>query len=311
MRQPSVVALFFCISLQAQNQIQWTRWSAPDGAFAMQQPAGWAAKYGRTNVHFSNAARDEEIVVIRLPRDASKTAADYVNAVSSSFQRSLASFQMSNLTTAQDSAAFLVTYKSGAKTYSGPGVVVLKGGAAWWVSYGSPSAADLTRGAALVAGVGQSVADAGAAAPALAPAPASSAGSAMPPSLVGNWGTVGYYGDLVNPSTGTFVQSSYSGEWYKFGADGAYQYTIAGSGRIITGVVMCHGTYEVHGDTVQLHQKTESWYPMPNDATRKPKFENKPTPAETTLRIETRGPAEIVIHQGTSASTFHRDPKSK
>ena len=312
--QPSAVALL-CLAgllptapLSAQEQIRWTASTAPDGSFSLQQPEGWAAKFGRSNLRLSNAPRDEEIIVIRLPRDPAKAPADYAGAVVRSFQQSLAAFQMSNFSAQGDAAAFLVTYKSGGKDYSGPGALVVKPGAAWWVSYGSPSAANLQRGATLVAGVAQSIADGAAsvsqpsAPPAQAQAPSSS--------LVGNWSSTGYYGDLVTPS-GAFVQSSYSGEQYKFRADGSYQYTIAGSGKIITGVAITVGTYEVNGNTVHLHQKTETWYPLPNNAYQKPPFKDKPTPQEITLTIQPHGPGEMIIRQGTSSTTFHRDPNSK
>jgi hypothetical protein len=297
------------VPLTAQDQIRWTRSAAPDGSFSLEQPDGWAAKFGRSNLRLSNAPRDEEIVVIRLPRDAAKSPADYAGAVVRSFQQSLASFQMSNFQSQGDSAAFLVTYKSGGKDYLGPGAVAVKQAAAWWVSYGSPSAANLQRGATLIAGVARSVADGATSAsqPSLAPAtpqqPQSSA-------LVGTWNTGSYYGELVN-SSGVAVQSSYSGERYEFAADGTYRYTHAASGRIITGVVICLGTYDARGDTVQLHQKTESWYPMPHSTNQKAPFRDKPTPQEITLQIERRGPGEIVIHEGTSATTFRRDPNSK
>jgi len=175
---------------------------------------------------------------------------------------------MSSLTPGQDSVAFLVTYNSGGRNYSGPGAIVLKGGAAWWVSYGSPSTANVVRGATLVAGIGKPVmGGAGSTSASAPPAPsAPPAASALSP-LTGNWGTTNYFGELVNPSTGAFLQSSYTGEWYTFGADGTYRYTIAGSGQFITGVVICAGDYELSGITVHLHQKTESWYPLPRDAT--------------------------------------------
>ncbi len=277
---------------------------APDGSFSLQQPEGWTPKYGRANVLLANAPRDEEIVVIRLPRDPAKSAAVYAEAVARGFQQSLASFQMSNLTTAQGSAAFVVSYNSAGKNYSGPGAVVFTSGAAWWVSYGSPSAADLVRGAALIAGVCGSLSD-GPGAEAPPPSPPAS------PFLVGNWSTANYFGDLVNPSTGAYQQSSYTGEWYTFGADGTYRYTIAASDQLITGVVMCAGTYEVGGNTVHLHQKTESWYPLPRDATHKPMYKDRRTPQEITLVIEPKSPTEILIRQGAGSGTFHRDPKSK
>ena len=315
LRQPTSVT-FCCIAalltfapLAAQDQLRWTKTVAPDGSFSLQQPEGWAVKYGRANVRLSNAPRDEEIIVIRMPRDPARTVAAYAEAVARSFQQSLAAFQMSNLNTAQDSAAFLVTYTSAGKNYSGPGAVAVKGNAAWWVSYGSPSAGDLARGAALITGVAGSIADgAGPVSPQAAARPPETGLSAA---LIGNWSTVGYYGELVNPATGAFLQSAYNGEWYAFGADGTYRYTIAGSGQFITGVVIARGTYEVSGNTVLLHRKTESWYPLPNDATHKPMYKDRPSPEDFTLVIESRGPGEILIKERGMADTFHRQPNNK
>jgi len=281
---------------------------APDSSISLQQPEGWAVKYGRANVRLSNAPRDEEIIVIRMPRDPARTVAAYAEAVARSFQQSLAAFQMSNLNTAQDSVAFLVTYTSAGKNYSGPGAVLLKGNAAWWVSYGSSAAGDLARGAALITGVAGSIADGAGSVPS---PPAAPAATGLSGALVGNWSTGSYYGELVNPATGAFLQSTYNGEWYAFGADGAYRYTIAGSGQFITGVVIAKGTYEVSGNTVLLRQKTESWYPLPNDATHKPMYKDRPSPQDSTLVIEFRGPGEILIKQRGMAGTFHREPNSK
>lgn len=299
-----LAALFPCSWLAAQDQIHWKNSVAPDGSFSMQQPEGWAVQYGPSNAHLANPARNEEIIVIRLPRDPAKSAGVYAGAVASSFRQSLPSFQMSNLNASGDTAAFLVTYSSAGANYAGPGVVTIKQTAAWWVSYGSQSAADLTRGAALIAGLAKSLADGTAPVSVAVPSPASF-------SLPGNWGTVGNLGDLVNPSTGAFLQSVYTGEWYTFNADGTYRYAIAGSGQFITGIVICNGKYDVSGSTVRLHQKTESWFPMPRDATRKPMYKDRSMPDEITLTIEPKGPTEMLIRRGTSTGTFHRDPNSK
>jgi len=313
LRQPTsvtsrcIAGLLSIASLAAQDQTRWTASAAPDGSFSLQQPEGWAAKYGRWNVRLSNAPRDEEILVIRLPRDPSKSVAAYAEAVERSFQQSLATFHISNLTTAEGSAAFLVTYASAGRDYSGPGAVVLKQKAAWWVSYGSSSPGDLKRGAALITGVAGSAADGAGAA--LAPPPAATGRMGA---LTGSWSTVNYFGELVNPSTGAPVLSSYSGQWFSFHPDGTYQYTIAGSGQIICGVVMAKGTYAVSGNTVLLHQRTESWYPLPNDPTHKPMYRDRPTPQDSTLAIEFRDPGTILIRQrGAAADTFHRQPSGQ
>ena len=110
----------------------------PGWLFFLQQPEGWTAKYGRDNVLLANAPRDEQIIVIRLPRDPAKSATAYAEAVARSFQQSLVSFQLSNLTAAGDSAVFLVSYSGTGKKYAGPGAVVVKPGAAWWVATAVP-----------------------------------------------------------------------------------------------------------------------------------------------------------------------------
>jgi hypothetical protein len=308
-RRIYLAALLSLLTVAAQDQVRWMPAVAADGSFSLQQPDGWTAKFGRGTAFLSNPPRDEQIMILRKPRDPAQTAAAYAETVVRGFQQSLGAFRMSNLTTAQDSAAFLVTYSSAGKNYSGPGAVVLKGNAAWWVSYGSPAAGDLARGASLVAVVAGSVTDGAAPAPLQAPAASGPPGNP----LVGNWSTVGYYGDLVNPSNGAFLQSSYTGEWYAFNADGSYRYTISGSGQFITGVVMTRGSYELNGNKVVLHQKTESWYPMPRDATHKPMYKDRPTAQDSTIEVEFHGPAEMKVRTSGSSmtETFKRDPNSR
>ena len=98
-----------CIAALPAQDVRWVRTAAPDGAFSLQQPEGWTAKYGGPTVSLRNTSRDEEIVVIRIPRDPSKAVTAYAEAVAQSFRKSLAAFEMSNLTSVQDNAAFLVT----------------------------------------------------------------------------------------------------------------------------------------------------------------------------------------------------------
>jgi hypothetical protein len=276
--------LICCVAALPAQEVRWVRTASPDGAFSLQQPEGWTAKYGGPMVSLRNTSRDEEIVVIRLPHDPSKSVTAYAEAVAESFRKSLGAFEMSNLTAAQDNAVFLVTYTSGNKRYTGPGAVTLKGNSVWWVGYGSPSAADMPRGSTLLTAVVGAVADGGAPAASANGGRTSAGGQAG--SVIGNWSTSNVYGDIVNRSTGAFLMSNYSGEWYIFKADGTYRYTHAASGRFIAGVVITEGSYEGRGDTVLLHQKTESWYPFHNDPSHKPMFKDKPTPEETTLHLE-------------------------
>lgn len=247
------------------------------------------------------------MVVIRMPRDPSKAMADYANLIARSFRGQIPDFQMANLTPGQDSIGFSLLYTSDGLKKAGVGVVVLKGAGAWWVSYGAPAATNLAAGTSLLTGVVRSVADGGTVTQqAPAPAPAPAPGGRV--SMVGNWSTMGYYGDIVDRSTGAFRQTAHSGEWYTFNADGTYKYTHVASGMFITGAVITTGTYDVSGSTLRLHQKLASWYPMANDATRKPKYENKVEPGETMISLEVRNANEIVFTEGTMHTTFKRGP---
>jgi len=95
--------------------------------------------------------------------------------------------------------------------------------------------------------------------------------------LIGNWSTTAYAGDLVNPNTGAFLQSAYTGQSYVLHPDGTYRYSIAASGQFITAVVIENGTYTFQQGRLLLHRKTQSWYPSPRDAARRPMYRDKPS----------------------------------
>jgi hypothetical protein len=128
--------------------------------------------------------------------------------------------------------------------------------------------------------------------------------------LIGTWSTANYFGRLVNPSTGAVV-SRYTGKWYSFDADGTYAYAIIGSGRLISGAAIEKGTYEVNGNRLLLHRKTDSFYPHPDDLSGRPMYEDSPASKDITLYVELKGPAEIVIRKEGDAETFRRDPNSR
>ena len=129
--------------------------------------------------------------------------------------------------------------------------------------------------------------------------------------LIGTWSTVNFFGQLVNPVTGAVTQSLHSGRWFTFNPDGTYEYMRVASGQLISGVVVAQGTYEVNGNRLILLRTTESWYPSQGDPSRRPMYKDRSNPQKSTVDVEFRGPAEIIVREedGTG-STFRRDPKS-
>lgn len=78
--------------------------------------------------------------------------------------------------------------------------------------------------------------------------------------IIGFWADSAYSGSLVNPITGFVVGTSYSGQWYKFNDDGTFTYSIAGSGTIITGLVIVNGKYKIEGNKIIFSECTETFY---------------------------------------------------
>jgi hypothetical protein len=96
------------------------------------------------------------------------------------------------------------------------------------------------------------------AAPAAPPAPAV---SVYQGGIVGNWGTLDYHGELVNPSTGAFVQDSSTGTWYEFHADGTFRFIMIARGMIISGGIINSGQWQLNGNHLTLHVTHEVWRP--------------------------------------------------
>ena len=140
---------------------------------------------------------------------------------------------------------------------------------------------------------------------------AASAQTASREALIGTWSTVNFFGQLVNPATGAVTQSLHSGRWFTFNADGTYEYMRVGSGQLISGAVVAQGNFEINGNRLLLHRKTDSWYPSPGDRSGRPMYKDRRSSEDSALDVELSGPAEMILREkdGTVA-TFRRDPKS-
>jgi hypothetical protein len=318
-----LVLILASAAAQPQEQIRWRKTVAPGGAFSLHYPDTWAVKHDRSGVSLRNAAADEQILVIRKPKDATRSATIYANETAALFQRAQSSFRIFNLTPSGENVGFAVTYSASGKDYIGLGVIVMQPRSAFWVSYVSPSAANVQRGGALLAAIADTVVDnAGGVMPRLPSVPAASTGmaAAAPPppaaasapgmvSLVGKWSTGSYYGDLVN-SSGQFVQSAASGQWFDFNADGTYLYRMYSTGKFINGLIVASGRYEVQGSQLLLHQKMTSWTPLPQSARTYPAHKDKPDVKEESLTLKVIRAGEINLQKSgaTMSDTFRRQP---
>jgi len=129
--------------------------------------------------------------------------------------------------------------------------------------------------------------------------------------LAGDWSTTSYYGFLRNPSTGGLGRSLHNGKWFAFRADdSSYKYVNIASGPLISGTIIEEGTYEVNGNRLILHRKTESFLPANDDPSGRPGYKDRRNPEDSTLEFNLSG-QELVIGKGYYAETFRRDPNSK
>jgi len=320
--------LFLVPAVAQQEQIRWKKTAAPDGSVSLYYPDTWVVKHDRSGVSLRNPPFDEQILAIRKPREASKSATVYAQSIAASFQQAQSSFHISNVTPAGENVGFAITYSNGAKEYSGIGVIVMQPRSVFWVSYASPIVANLARGGALLAAIADTVADnAGAVMPRLPSVAAAvggrgSAPTAPPPaqaqtapgtvSVVGKWSTTSLWGDLVDRS-GSFVAAAYAGQWFEFRADGTYWYRMMSSGNIISGLIETRGTYEVQPGQLVLHQKVTDWTPLPRSANAYPKYKDRPEAKDIVQIMKIIGPNEINLHEAkaTMSDTYRRAPPGK
>jgi hypothetical protein len=317
----AAVCLLFLFSAAAQQeQIRWKKTIAPDRALSLYYPDTWVVKHDRSGVSLRNPAFDEQIMAIRKPREANKSATVYAQTTAALFQQAQSSFHISDVTASGENVGFGITYSTGTKDYSGVGVVVMQPRSAFWVSYASPNPANLARGGALLAAIADVVTDnpnavmprlssVAVAAGGRGPAPIAPQAPPGAVSLVGKWSTNSYWGDLVDRS-GAFVAGAYSGQWYDFRGDGTYTYTMYASGNLISGLIVARGRYEAQGGQLLLHQKISDWTPLPRSAASYPKYKDKPDPKEIALILKVNSPDEINLHEASASmsDTFRRGP---
>lgn len=297
--------------LLASMLLAQSRFEAPDRSLSFNTPAGWSPQWQEGTVRLvRTAGGDAQMFVARVPAGAGQSLVDAAEAMASVFRRQVLSFRLANFRAAgSDLVTFRVTYGDpGDAAYSGPGLVIEKNGARWWVSEVSatPDPTAAARVEALARSINTNSNTTAAAAPArnpLAnPAPATSTGNP----LLGLWSTVNFFGDIVDRGTGEFLYNSNSGEWYTFNANGTYRHTRIGSGTLISGAWASEGSYQAAGNRIMLRQRTESWFPRPRSAAKYPAYKNKNLPKDITLSIAFESPDKLRIHDGATEMTFSR-----
>ena len=68
------IPVCLCFLAGMANAASWTKYVAADKSYSFHYPAGWKVKPGESIIQISSpAASDEEMLVIAIPGDASKT----------------------------------------------------------------------------------------------------------------------------------------------------------------------------------------------------------------------------------------------
>lgn len=317
MRKALLAAVASVMMMDAQS-----RFTAPDGSVTFAVPAGWTAQWQQGTVRLvkSNGGGDAQMFVAPVPaQGAGSSLIENAEAMASVFRRQVLSFRLANFrNVGKELVTFTVMYGNpGEAAYSGPGVVIDKRGARWWISEVG-STADATAAArveAVARSINASSAGAGAAAKnplassAPPPAQAQTAAPAGGNPLFGLWSTSNFFGDIVDRGTGEFLYDANSGEWYTFNANGTYKHTRIGSGTLISGAWSSEGTFQASGDRIVLQQKIESWFPRPRSAAKYPAYRNKSMPKQITLQAAFESADKLRIHDGSTGMTFTRSRK--
>jgi hypothetical protein len=143
--------------------------------------------------------------------------------------------------------------------------------------------------------------------------------------LVGLWSSEGPYENTVEPSTGMMVDPLtgmiitdpyngrwylfrdsyphnylsqnlvYNGQWYSFKVDGTFRNVAIESGPKIRGVSVTEGKFNIQNGIIFFTDCKESWYPNPEDPSKKPGYKDKPVDYEQkSYHFEVAGDTELL-----------------
>lgn len=102
--------------------------------------------------------------------------------------------------------------------------------------------------------------------------------------IVGGWSSSSFGMNWVDPAldpTGLNLADAHTGTSWRFNEDGSFSRVCIARGQFINGATSQKGRYRVEGDVVILTEMTQSWYPAPKDAQKRPAYRDRPSPDET------------------------------
>jgi hypothetical protein len=296
-------------ALAAAQENRWRRFVNGSGTFSFQYPPGWTVVELESNITVSNAATGEEILILALTQDRTKSPAGHAGDIFAVLRRGTPDLRVTRRAANDAKADFDMTYSREGNNYSGS-VSVIKGeGQAVWFSYSAPSARyDRAAGAMLLQTVLSTVTT-GTRPPPIPPSPG----------LTGTWSTSHISGDIVDEVTGTYQRGAFSGELFLFREDGSFRHVVIGSGQIISGVASEDGAYVVSGGILTLRSTSESWLPDPTHHFQKAAYKNKPMDktakygfrfqdAQTLILVEAPYQSELLLHKQPSPGAAKRRP---
>lgn len=306
----------FVLSVPARAQENaWEKFVSRNQKFSFHYPAGWSVKEGESTVTIAKASTDEELQVIALPFDRSKSPADHAALMFTALRGQMPDLEFSTPKGDASAAYFDIAYSRQSRRYSGSVLVVKGEGQVMCFSYSAPALGyDRPRGVGLIQTLLSTMRDGSGSQPPSTPvrpheAPrdaAPSARSATP--LIGDWSTMRSYGGVVDSATGAYQRGSFSGELLSFRSDRGFRHVVLGSGLVISGASIEDGEYTTNGNQLTLHVTAASWQPDPSHPRQRPAYKNKPMDkiesytlrfrdGQTLVLVERESQAETVLYR--------------
>ncbi|HEX2947442.1 MAG TPA: hypothetical protein VHT96_16005 [Clostridia bacterium] len=121
----------------------WTKYVATDKSYSFHYPSGWKVSTEDSAVGVENTRTDEQIMMVAIPFDQSKSPKDLANGFLVLLKNNNPNVSASNWQSQPESADSQVTFnlsdKSNGKVYSGLGIVIKEDQQATWFSYLAPA----------------------------------------------------------------------------------------------------------------------------------------------------------------------------
>ena len=138
-----IILLTFAVAAAAQVA-SWQKYIAPDGSFSFHYPKGWKIAVHKSIIEISNAATDEQILIIALPKEGRKDTLSVAKGALAVFKKDNPGLQAEQWVLApggrENMVLFQTTSTDLGRAYRGDVLVVNGDSQTQWISFNGPEA---------------------------------------------------------------------------------------------------------------------------------------------------------------------------